>query len=447
MDFAMREALTFKGGIHPLKEIHYGKSLSEKSEIQELTPGAVVKIPVSQHIGAPGVPLVKAGDTVLMGQKIADAGGFVSVPTHASVSGKVAGIEQIPSVTGKAVDAVVIENDGLYTKGYAKPVDYEKLEPREIIDLIKDAGIVGMGGAAFPLHVKLSPPPEKKVNLLIINAAECEPFLTSDYRLMLKFADRIIYGTKALMRALGVQKAIIGIEDNKPEAIEAMRSAVDTHAIRVAVLKSKYPQGSEKQIIDAITGRVVPSGGLPMDVAVVVSNVGSVKAVADRLLDGEPLIRRVVTVTGAVGQPSNFMVSVGMSVDELINAAGGFAGEPMKIMMGGPMMGNTIPDLACAVVKGTSGIVVLDKAYLPKKERETECVYCGKCAQVCPIYLMPMQILAYSAAGDFDKCAELGALDCMSCGSCSYVCPARKHIAQYIKLAKDEIAAKKAAKK
>jgi electron transport complex protein RnfC len=443
----MRDALTFKGGIHPLKDIHYGKSLSENSEITQLPAGAVVKIPLSQHIGAPSVPLVKAGDEVLMGQKIAEAGGFVSVPAHASVSGKVLGIEQIPTVFGRPVDAIVIENDGQYKKAFADPVDYEKLEPKEIIDLIKDAGIVGMGGAAFPQHVKLMPPPEKKINLLLINAAECEPFLTADYRLMLESPERIVYGTKAVMRALGVQKAIIGIEDNKPAAIEAMQKAVDTHGIRVAVLKSKYPQGSEKQMIDAITGRVVPSGGLPMDVGVVVSNVGSVKALADRLLDGEPLIRRVVTVTGAVGHPSNFSAPVGMSIQELIDAAGGFDGEPMKIMMGGPMMGNSIPDLSCAVVKGTSGIVVLDERYLAKKERETECIYCGKCAQACPIYLMPMQLLAYSKLGDFDTCAELGALDCISCGSCTYVCPAKKHIAQYIKLAKDEIAAKKAAKK
>ncbi len=443
----MREALTFKGGIHPLKSIHYGKSLSEKSAIQELPAGAVVKIPLSQHIGAPGVPLVQAGDIVLMGQKIADAGGFVSVPAHASVSGKVVGIEKIPSVTGKSADAVVIENDGEYKKAYADPVDYEALSPKELIALIQEAGIVGMGGATFPLHVKLSPPPEKKINLLIINAAECEPFLTADYRLMLEYPERIIYGIRALMRALGVQKAIIGIEDNKPDAIEIMKKAVDTHAIRVATLESKYPQGSEKQIIDAITGRVVPSGGLPMDVGVVVSNVGSVKAVADRLKDGEPLIRRVVTVTGSVGTPSNFLAPIGMSVEEVIEAAGGFAGEPMKIMMGGPMMGNAVPDLSCVVAKGTSGIVVLDKSYLGKKERETECIYCGKCAEACPINLMPMQIMAYSKAGDFDKCAELNALDCMSCGSCTYVCPAKKHVAQYIKLAKDEIAAKKAAKK
>jgi electron transport complex protein RnfC len=443
----MREALTFKGGIHPLKSIHYGKSLSEKSAIQELFAGAVVKIPLSQHIGAPGKAIVQAGDEVLMGQKIAEAGGFVSVPAHASVSGKVLGIEKIPSVTGKPADAVVIENDGLYKKAYAEPVDFETLEPGEIIDLIKEAGIVGMGGAAFPLHVKLMPPPDKKINLLIINAAECEPFLTADYRLMLEYAGRIVYGTKAIMRALGVQKVIIGIEDNKPDAIEVMKKAIDTHAIRVAVLESKYPQGSEKQMIDAITGRVVPSGGLPMDVGVVVSNVGSVKAVADRLLTGEPLIRRVVTVTGSVGKPSNFMAPIGMSVEEMINAAGGFEGEPMKIMMGGPMMGNAVPDLACAVTKGTSGIVVLNKSYLAKKERETECIYCGKCAQACPIHLMPMQIMAYAKLGDFDKAAELGALDCMSCGSCTYVCPAKKHVAQYIKLAKDEIAAKKAAKK
>jgi electron transport complex protein RnfC len=441
----MRDVLTFKGGIHPLKNIQYGKSLSENSEIMELPAGAVVKIPVLQHIGAPGMPVVGPGDDVLMGQKIADANGFVSVPCYASVSGKVKGIEKIPSITGKPIDAIVIENDGQDRRAYAEPVQFANLEPKELIDIIKEAGIVGMGGATFPLHVKLSPPPEKKVNLLIVNAAECEPFLTADYRLMMEYPKRILYGTRAIMHALGVQKAIIGIEDNKPEAIETMRSMLDTHAIRVVALEAKYPQGSEKQMIDAITGRVVPSGGLPMDVGVVVANAGSVKAVADRLIDGEPLIRRVVTVTGAVARPSNFMARIGMSVQEVIDAAGGFSGEPLKIVMGGPMMGLPVPDLACTVTKGTSGIVVLDKSYLPKREVESECIYCGKCAQACPIHLMPMKLLAYSAAGDLEKCAELHAQDCMSCGSCSYVCPAKKHIAQYIKLAKDEIAAKKAA--
>ena len=443
----MRDVLTFKGGIHPLKNIQYGKSLSEKSAIVEIPAGAVVKIPVLQHIGAPGIPLVGPGDDVLMGQKIAEANGFVSVPSFSSVSGKVKKIEKIPSITGKLVDAVVIENDGQDRRAYAEPVQFASLEPKELVDIIKDAGIVGMGGATFPLHVKLSPPPDKNINLLIVNAAECEPFLTADYRLMLEYPKRILYGTRAIMHALGVQKAIIGIEDNKPEAIEAMQSVLDTHAVRVVALEAKYPQGSEKQMIDAITGRIVPSGGLPMDVGVVVVNVGSVKAVADRLLDGEPLLRRVTTVSGAVGNPSNFLVRIGMNVQEVIDAAGGFAGEPLKIIMGGPMMGLPVPDLACTVTKGTSGIVVLDKSYLGKKEVETECIYCGKCAGVCPIHLMPMKLLAYSVAGDIDKCTELHAQDCMSCGSCSYVCPAKKHIAQYIKLAKDEIAAQKAAKK
>ena len=444
----MRNVLTFKGGIHPLKNIQYGKPLSEKNAIVEIPAGAVVKIPVLQHIGAPGTPVVGPGDDVLMGQKIAESVGFVSVPSYASVSGRVKGIEKIPPITGKPVEAVVIENDGLDRRAYAEPVDFADLEPRELIGIIKEAGIVGMGGATFPLHVKLAPPPEKKVNLLIVNAAECEPFLTADYRLMLEYPKRILYGTRAIMHALGVQKAIIGIEDNKPEAIETMQSVIDTHGIRVVALQAKYPQGSEKQMINAITGRIVPSGGLPMDVGVVVVNVGSVKAVADRLLDGEPLLRRVVTVTGAVKSPSNFLVRIGQSIGEVINATGGFAGEPLKIIMGGPMMGLSVPDLACTVTKGTSGIVVLDKRYLGKKEVETECVYCGKCAAACPIHLMPMKLLAYSAAGNLDKCKELHVQDCMSCGCCSYVCPAKKHIAQYIKLAKDEIAAQqKAAQK
>ena len=310
----MRDGLTFKGGIHPLQNMNEGKFLSEKSEITEMPVGGIVKIPVSQHIGAPACAIVQMGDRVLMGQKIAEAQGFVSVPAHSSVSGMVRGIEMIPSLSGQPTEAVVIENDGKDEREYTEPVSFSEMEPQAVIDLIKDAGIVGMGGAAFPMHVKLSPPPDKKINLLIINAAECEPFLTADYRLMLEFPKRIIYGTRAIMHALGVQKAIIGIEDNKPEAIEAMRRAVDTHAVRVVSLQTKYPQGSEKQMIETITGRIVPSGGLPMDVGVVVVNVGSVKAAADRLLDGEPLIRRIVTVTGAVARPKNLLVRIGTSI-------------------------------------------------------------------------------------------------------------------------------------
>ncbi len=431
-------SLTFKGGVHPLKEIYEGKKLTEKCAIEEMPAGHIVKIPLSQHVGAPAEPIVKTGERVLMGQKIAEAQGFVSVPVHASVSGVVMEITQITGANGKPVQAIVIEND---FKDEALPFreeDIEALSAQEIIERIKEAGNVGMGGATFPTHVKLSPPEGKSVNLLILNGAECEPFLTADYRLMVECPKRVIMGVKILMRALGIKKAIVGIEDNKPEAIQKMTAAVDTHAIRVVDVETKYPQGSEKQLINAITGRVVPAGGLPMDAGVVVVNVGSAKAIADAFCVGEPLYRRVVTVSGAVKNPKNLLVRFGVSAREVLEYVGGPSSEPLKILSGGPMMGLPLPTLDCVVTKGFSGLVVLDSQYT-KKQKETNCIKCGKCADVCPMNLMPMMISASAVFEDFEKAEKYNAMDCMSCGCCSYICPAKKPIAQNIKFAKDMI--------
>ena len=438
--------LTFAGGIHPLRHLYEGKKLTERCAIEEMPAGHVVKIPLSQHIGAPAKPIVKTGDRVLMGQKIAEAQGFVSVPVHASVSGVVTAITEIPGINGHPVQAIVIENDGKDETAYEAPQDIEALSREEIIECIRDAGNVGMGGATFPTHVKLSPPEGKNINLLLLNGAECEPFLTSDYRLMVECPKRVLAGVKLLMRALDVKKAIIGIEDNKPEAIEKMTAAIDTHAIRVVPVQTKYPQGSEKQLINAITGRVVPAGGLPMDAGVVVVNIASAKAIADAFFAGEPLIRRVVTVSGAVGQPKNLLVRFGVSAQEVLDYAGGFSTEPLKIISGGPMMGLPLPTLECVVTKGFSGLIVLDSEYT-KKQKETNCIKCGKCAEVCPMHLMPMMISASAAHEDFERAQEYRAMDCMSCGCCSYICPAKKPIAQNIKFAKDMIAAKRMAER
>lgn len=430
--------LTFKGGVHPLSEIQEGKKLTEKCAIEEMPAGHIVKIPLSQHVGAPAEPIVRTGERVLVGQKIAEAQGFVSVPVHASVSGVVMEIAEITGANGKPVQAIVIEND---FKDEAVPFqeeDIEALSPQEIIERIKEAGNVGMGGATFPTHVKLSPPEGKSVNLLILNGAECEPFLTADYRLMVECPKRVIMGVKILMRALGIKKAIVGIEDNKPEAIQKMTAAVDTHAIRVVDVETKYPQGSEKQLINAITGRVVPAGGLPMDAGVVVVNVGSAKAIADAFCVGEPLYRRVVTVSGAVKNPKNLLVRFGVSAREVLEYVGGPSSEPLKILSGGPMMGLPLPTLDCVVTKGFSGLVVLDSQYT-KKQKETNCIKCGKCADVCPMNLMPMMISASAVFEDFEKAEKYNAMDCMSCGCCSYICPAKKPIAQNIKFAKDMI--------
>lgn len=431
-------SLTFAGGIHPLQHLYEGKKLTEKCVIEEMPAGHIVKIPLSQHVGALATPIVKTGERVLMGQKIAEAQGFVSVPIHASVSGVVSAIEEITGINGHPVQAIVIENDGKDEHFYEAPENIDALTKEEIIACIRDAGNVGMGGAAFPTHVKLSPPEGKNINLLLINGAECEPFLTADYRLMVECPKRVLMGVKLLMRALDVKKAIIGIEDNKPEAIEKMSAAVDTHSIRVVPVETKYPQGSEKQLINAITGRVVPAGGLPMDAGVVVVNIASAKAIADAFYAGEPLIRRVVTVTGAVKEPKNLLVRLGVSAREVLDYVGGFKSEPLKIVSGGPMMGLPLPTLDCVITKGFSGLLVLDREYT-QKEKETNCIKCGKCAEACPMRLMPMMISASALYEDFDRAEANHAMDCMSCGCCSYICPAKKPIAQNIKFAKDMI--------
>ncbi|MEG0594551.1 MAG: electron transport complex subunit RsxC [Christensenella sp.] len=431
-------SLTFAGGIHPLQHLYEGKKFTEKCEIEEMPAGHIVKIPLSQHVGAPAVPIVSVGQRVLMGQKIAEAQGFVSVPVHASVSGVVTEITEIMGISGHPVGAIVIENDGKDEHCYEVPVDVEALTDKQIIECIKDAGNVGMGGATFPTHVKLSPPEGKNISLLLINGAECEPFLTADYRLMVECPKRVLMGVKLLMRALNISKAIIGIEDNKPEAIAKMSAAVDSHAIRVVPVETKYPQGSEKQLINAITGRVVPAGGLPMDAGVVVVNIASAKAIADAFYSGEPLIRRVVTVTGAVKEPKNLLVRLGVSAQEVLDYVGGFTTEPLKILSGGPMMGLPLPTLDCVITKGFSGLLVLDSEYT-KKQKETNCIRCGKCAEVCPMHLMPMMISASALNENFERAEENNAMDCMSCGCCSYICPAKKPIAQNIKFAKDMI--------
>ncbi len=434
----MVKKTTFKGGIHPLQNIHEGKTLTSQQAITEMPPPKLLYIPMSQHVGAPANPVVKAGDRVLMGQMLGEAQGFVSVPVHSSVSGVVKKTTNITNINGKPVKAVVVENDFLDEKEFMPIADYETMSAEEILERIKAAGNVGMGGAAFPTHVKLSPPPEKKIDILIINGAECEPFLTADHRIMLEQPEKVMHGTKVIMKALGVRRAVIGIEDNKPDAIAKMSNAVDMHGVSVVALETKYPQGSEKQLIDSVTGRQVPSGGLPMDIGVVVVNVASAAAIADAFLFGEPLIRRVVTVTGAVNQPKNLLVRIGTSIEDVIAAAGGYSSQPLKLISGGPMMGLPIPTTSCVIAKGSSGVLVLDKT-LTKVERELNCIRCGRCVEACPINLLPSMISEAAAGEDFEKAENLNAMDCMSCGSCSFVCPAKKPIAQNIKFAKEMI--------
>lgn len=434
--------LSFKGGTHP----PHSKEATEKLAIIKAKAPQIVVIPMQQHIGAPCEPIVKVGDEVKVGQKIGEAKGFVSSPVHSSVSGKVIAVEPRLYSGGTKVNCVVIENDmqdtlceTIISKGSLNDLSAEQIK-----EIIKDCGIVGMGGATFPTHVKLALPPGKTVDTVILNGAECEPYLTSDHRLMLENPEAVVYGLKALMKALNVKKGFIGIESNKPDALEAIYNAAkDEKDIEVVALKTKYPQGAEKQLIYACTGREVPSGGLPADVGVVVNNVGTAAAVADAIRTGMPLIQRIVTVTGkGVKSPKNLLVKIGTSFKEIIDECGGFSDNVGKVIAGGPMMGIAQFSIDIPVIKGTSGILVLteDDAKLPEP---SNCIRCGKCVTVCPINLMPVNISNYSLLDRFEQAEAANAMDCIECGSCSFVCPAKRPLVDSIRVAKREILAKR----
>jgi len=434
--------LTFRGGIHPPE----AKETTANLEIKKAAEPTTVVIPMQQHIGAPCQPIVKAGDIVKVGQKIGEAQGFVSSPVHSSVSGTVKAVEEVPVSTGSKALAVIIESDGkneidssIQPKG-----DIENLEPEEIVHIIKDAGIVGMGGATFPTHVKLSPPPDKKLDTIILNGAECEPYLTADHRLMLESPEEIVYGLKAIMKAVGVQKGYIGIENNKPDAIETMLKAVENESnIKVVALQTKYPQGGEKQLIYAITKREVPSGGLPMDIGVVVSNVATAQQIARTIKTGMPLIDRVATITGkAIKEPKNLLIKIGTPIKELIEECGGYAVTPGKLILGGPMMGNAQHTDEIPAVKGTSGILVLDEeaAEIPIP---LNCIRCGRCVEICPANLQPVLISENALRDRTDEAEKYRALDCIECGSCSYTCPAKRPLLPSIRVAKGKILAKR----
>lgn len=436
---------TFKGGVHPLDRMHHGKPLAQDKPITKAKPPVTVVLPVAQHIGAPAKCIVKVGDEVKMGQLIAEPGGFVSAPVHASVSGKVVAVEPRLVAAGMRPLCIVIENDFNDTPHEdIKPVGtVESLSPEEIKNAISQAGVVGMGGAAFPLHVKLSIPPDKKVDTVILNGAECEPFLTADHRVMLENPQDVVTGLQALMKVVGVSKGYIGVEVNKQDAISEMKKAIEgKEGIELITLKVKYPQGAEKQLINAVTGREVPTGGLPADAGVVVSNVGTAAKVASVLKTGYPLIERVVTVSGSVKEPANLLVRVGTPFSDIIDQVGGTVGEVGKILNGGPMMGQPVYDTSVPVLKGTSGILALS-AELAKSNEESNCIRCGRCSDHCPIRLQPLNIDAFSRIKNYEKCEEYNAVDCIECGVCSYICPAKRHLVQSIRLAKGAILAER----
>ncbi|HCX65558.1 MAG TPA: electron transport complex subunit RsxC [Eubacteriaceae bacterium] len=431
---------TFPGGIHP----SYMKELTKDKPLVTMDAPEQVVIPMSLHIGAPCKPIVKKGDTVHKGQLIGEAGGFVSAPIHASVSGEVIAVEPRLHPNGQKVMSVVIQNDKQETLcSSVKPRgSVEELSPDEIKQAITDAGIVGLGGATFPTHVKLSPPEDKKIDYVILNGAECEPYLTTDDHLMRDFADKVVNGLKAMLKVLQVEKGYIGVEDNKPEAIKALQEAIgEDETIIIYSLHTKYPQGSEKQLITAVTGREVPSGALPMEAGCVVSNVGTAAAISDALVTGMPLIERIVTVTGsAIASPQTFMAKIGAPVEALIEQAGGFSEKPVKLINGGPMMGIAQFSSDIPVIKGTSGILCLNEqdATIPEP---SQCIRCGKCVEVCPVNLLPLYLSEFSLKKKFDKCQSYNAMDCIECGSCSYICPAKRTLVSSIRVAKREIAA------
>lgn len=427
------------GGIHPPET-----KLTAGSRIELIPPPAVVAIPLSQHIGTPAVPVVAKGDKVLAGQVIAKSDGFVSTNIHSSVSGIVSKIDATTDTSGYKQNSVIIEVKGdewVSTADRSSVVMQEiSLTGDEIIERCLESGIVGLGGATFPTHIKLKVPHGKKCDILIINGAECEPYLTSDHSLMLERGAEIIVGIRAMMKALNVDRAIIGIENNKPDAIENLRSQINgSTGIVVTPLKVKYPQGGEKQLIKALINREVPSGRLPVDVGAVVQNVGTAFAVYEAVQKNKPLIERVVTVTGSnLSKPGNYLVRIGTMVTKLIEAAGGLPDDTGKILNGGPMMGKAIPVTEIPVTKGTSGIVVLPST-LAARRKSQPCIRCGKCISACAMNLEPYLLMAMSERGLFERAGKERITDCMECGSCSYTCPAGRPLLDYIRHGKTNV--------
>ncbi|MBC7230428.1 MAG: electron transport complex subunit RsxC [Actinobacteria bacterium] len=432
---------TFAGGIHP----PYNKELAKDEATKPCPVPAEVYIPLSQHIGAPNVPLVSAGDRVELGQRIGATDAFVSAPVHSSVAGTVKEIAEVAGFTGARVKCVVITPDAEQPEFSRQPgKDLDAYSDEEIRAIAREAGLVGMGGAAFPTHVKLTPPKDKPVDTVIINACECEPFLTCDHRLMLERPSDLVAGLKLLMKAVGAKDGVIGIEANKMDAVEEMRkAAAGVDGVKVDILDVKYPEGAEKMLIFALTGRKVPPGKLPSEVGCLVQNVGTAIALYEAAAWGKPLYERVVTVSGdGITKPGNLLVRIGTPIQSLIDACGGVKGDTAKIIMGGPMTGWAQPGAGAPVVKGTSGVLLFTADMVDVGE-EHECVRCGKCVDVCPMFLQPNFIVQAVKREEWDRAEMWGALDCFECGCCSFTCPAYIPHVSYVRKAKADIAALK----
>lgn len=423
--------LTFAGGVHP----YDGKELSKSKRIKDYIPVGDMVYPLSQHIGAPAEAVVAVGDSVLVGQLIAKAGGFVSAPIYSTVSGTVKAIEPRRVVTGEEKMSIVIENDGQLNEiNWPEPPDYDSLTREDKIKVIADAGIIGMGGAGFPTAVKLSPKEPDKIDYVIVNCAECEPYLTSDYRKMMEEPDKLIGGLNILLSLFDNARGILAVEDNKMDCINKLRKLTKNEPkITVKALKTKYPQGSERQIIYATTGRAINSSMLPADAGCVVNNVDTVIAVYTAIMEGRPLMHRIVTVTGdAIKKPCNYKVRIGTNYAELIDAAGGFKSEPAKIVSGGPMMGFAMFDLNVPITKASSALLCMSKDEVSMYE-PTACINCGKCVEVCPGRIVPKLLAECAERGDEEKFVKLEGLECCECGCCSYICPAKRPLTQSIK--------------
>lgn len=429
---------TFPRGIHPPE----GKEWTADKAIEVLPPPEKVYIPLHQHFGQPAQPLVKKGDTILRGQKIGKAPALFSADVHASVSGKVLAVDGHPHPLGKPVLAVTIANDGQDSSSDEEEItDPFSLSPEEIIRRVKEAGIVGLGGAAFPTAVKLAPPADKPIDTIIINGCECEPFLTSDYRLMKEYPEEIISGAELIRLATNAKQIIISVEDNKEDAAELLASKIQEKHIFVEVLTTKYPQGAEKNLILALLKREVPQGGLPFDVGVVVQNVGTTKAIWEAVRFGRPLYQRVITVSGSgIPEPKNLLVRIGTPLQTVIDFCGGLKEGVNCLIMGGPMMGITQWNLEAPIIKGTSGLLAWS---LPPASQVFDCIRCGRCVEHCPMGLTPTQLAKYIQFGFWDEAEAWGVLDCVECGCCQYSCPAAIPLVQWIRLGKATISALK----
>jgi electron transport complex protein RnfC len=427
----------FAGGVHPA----YSKDATERKAIEVMHSPEVVYVFMSQHVGVPCKPIVAVGEKVLAGQKVGDTEAFVSAPVHSPVSGEVVEIAPKPHPLGTNVLAVVMKSDGndaLHPSVKARK-NPDKLSRGDIVAIIREAGIVGLGGAMFPTHVKLKPPADKKIDVLVVNGAECEPYLTCDHRLLIERPEKILSGMSFVMKALGVEKALVGIEENKRDGIERLRSENDNGNVEIASLPVKYPQGAEKVLVKVLTGREIPAGKLPLDSGVVVENVGTLAAIHDAVVEGKPLIDRVLTCAGSgVASPKNVSAKIGTRMIDLIEFCGGYRGVPEKLFVGGPMMGIAQLTEEAATIKGNNGLIVFSAGTFDDPQ-EGPCLRCGKCVDACPYSLSPFYLANLADYGRFEEAEAWGILDCMECGACSFICPAKRYLVQRLKYGKMKV--------